>query len=63
MGVETCGDSWKAVKNILIFIYTPVISISLAGRPGTQRIKLSCSLLLSSFPLLPIRRRICSYFV
>ena len=24
MKVETCGDSWKAVKSVLIFIYTPV---------------------------------------
>ena len=28
MGVEIRGDSWKVVENILIFIYTPVISLS-----------------------------------
>jgi len=31
MEVETCGDSWKVVENVLIFIYTLVISPSLAG--------------------------------
>ena len=32
IGVGTCGDSWKVVKGVLIFIYTPVISISLASK-------------------------------
>ena len=63
MEAETCGDSWKAAKSILIFIYTSVISISLAGKPSTQRIELFCSLSLSSLPLLPFRCRICSYLV
>ena len=40
MELETCGDSWKVVKNVLIFIYTPVISLSLANKPSTQRIEL-----------------------
>jgi len=35
MGVGTCGDCWKVVKSVLIFIYTPVISISLASKPST----------------------------
>ena len=62
MEVEMCGDSWKVVKSVLIFIYTPVISISLASKPSTQRIELPYSLSLFSLPLLPIRRRVCSYF-
>ena len=62
MGVETCDDSWKVVKSISIFIYSPVISISLASKPS-RRIDISCSLSLSSLPLLPLQRRICSYFV
>jgi len=33
MEVETCGDSWKVVKSVLIFTYTPVIFISLASKP------------------------------
>ena len=32
MEVETCGDSCKVVKSVFIFIYTPVISISLASK-------------------------------
>ena len=36
MGVETCGDCWMAEESVLIFIYTPVISISLASKPNTQ---------------------------
>ena len=63
MEVETCGDSWKVVKSVLIFIYTPAISLSLVSKPSTQRIELPYSLSLSSLPLLPFRCRICSYFV
>ena len=33
MEVETCGESWKVVKSFLIFIYTRVISLSLASKP------------------------------
>ena len=54
MKVETCGDSWKVVKSVLIFIYAPVVSISLASKPSTQRKELSCPLSLSSLPLLPL---------
>jgi len=36
MEVETCGDCWMAEESILIFIYTPVTSISLAGKPSTM---------------------------
>ena len=56
MEVETCGESRKVVKNVLIFIYTPVISLSLASKfsqPSTQRIELPYSLSLSPLPLLP----------
>ena len=63
MEVQTRGDSWEVVKSVLIFKYRPVISISLVSRPGTLRIDLSYSLSLSSLPLLPLRCRICSYFV
>ena len=37
MKVETCDDSWKAVKSVFIFIYTPVISISLASKQSQVR--------------------------
>ena len=62
MGVETCGDSWKVVKSVLIFIYTPIISISLVSNPSTLRIEL-----LVDHPYPPshycfLRCRICSYF-
>ena len=56
MEVETCGESRKVVKSVLIFIYTPVISLSLASKfsqPSTQRIELPYSLSLSPLPLLP----------
>ena len=35
--VQTCGDSWKVVKSVLIFIYAPVISISLVCKLSTQK--------------------------
>ena len=65
MEVETCGESRKVVKSVLIFIYTLVISLSLVSKfskPATQRIELPYSLSLSSLPLLPFRCRICSLF-
>jgi len=40
MEVETCGNSWKVVKSVLIFIYTLVISISLASKLSMLRIEL-----------------------
>jgi len=33
--VEMCGDCWTT-ESVLIFIYTPVISLSLASKPSTQ---------------------------
>jgi len=42
--VETCGNSWKIMKSVLIFICTSVITISLASKPSMLRIDLSCSL-------------------
>ena len=30
--METCGESRKVVKRVLIFIYTPVISVSLVSK-------------------------------
>ena len=62
MEVETCGDCWKAVKSLLIFIYAPVISVSLTKKPSTLRIDVSCSLSLSSLPLLPFRCRLFLLF-
>ena len=56
MEVETCGESRKVVKSVLIFIYTPVISPSLVSKfskPVTQRIELPYSLSLSPLSLLP----------
>ena len=56
MEVETCGESRKVVKSVLIFIYTPVIFFSLVNKfskPATQRIELPYSLSLSSLSLLP----------
>lgn len=35
MGVETGGDYWMAKESVLIFIYSPVIPISLASKPST----------------------------
>ena len=56
MEVGTCGESRKIVKSVLIFIYTPAISLSLASKfskPDTQRIELPHSLSLSPLSLLP----------
>ena len=56
MEVETCGESRKVVKSVLIFIYTPAITPSLASKfsqPRTQRIELPYSLSLSPLTLLP----------
>ena len=35
MELEMCGQCWTAEENILIFIYTLVITISLASEPST----------------------------
>ena len=54
--METCGESRKVVKSVLIFIYTPVICLSLVSKFSklvTQRIELPYLLWLSSLFLLP----------
>ena len=66
MEVETCGESRKVVKSVLIFIYTPLISLSLVSKfskPDTQRIELPYSLSLSPLPLLPFGAVFDLYFV
>ena len=66
MEMETCGESRKVVKSVLIFIYTPVISLSLASKfskPDTQRIELPYSLSLYPLPLLPFGAVFVLYFV
>ena len=56
MGVKTCGEER------LIFIYTPVISLSLASKSRYAENKAPCSL-SSSVLLLPFWCRICSDFL
>jgi len=51
--VETCGDSWKVVKSVLIFIYTPVISISLASQAKQAKYAESKTILLAIIVLPP----------
>ena len=66
MEVETCGESRKVVKSVLIFIYTPVISLSLVSKfskRDTQRIELPYSLSLSPLPLLPSSVPYLLYFL
>ena len=66
MEVETCGESRKVVKSVLIFIYTPVISLSLVSKfskPNTQRIELPYLLSLSPLPLLLFGAVFALYFV
>ena len=36
MEVETCGESWKVGKTVLIFIYTSVIFLRLASMLASQ---------------------------
>ena len=38
--VEMCGDRWMMVNGVLFFIYTPVSTIHLAGKPRTANIPL-----------------------
>jgi len=38
--VEMCGDRWTTENGVLFFIYTPVITIHLAGKPPTTNIPL-----------------------
>ena len=61
MEVEIGGDFWEVVKNVLIFIYTPVISLSLASKPKYAENRTPCSL-SSSVPLLLFWCHISSYF-
>ena len=46
MKVETCGDSWKVVKSVLIFICTPAISICLASKLSTQNIPILLAIII-----------------
>ena len=62
MGVETCGNSRKAVKSVLIFIYAPVISISSASKPSTLRIELLTRYHYPPSHCCSFRCRIYSYF-
>ena len=59
--LDTGGDRWRDEDSVLFFIYTPVITVSLASGQ-IRRIDLSCSLSLSSPPLLPISMPYFSYF-
>jgi len=34
--VEMCGDGWKTENGVLLFIYTPVITVSLASNSFTN---------------------------
>jgi len=34
-GVEMCGDCWMTEESVLIFIYRPVVFLSLASKPST----------------------------
>jgi len=38
--VEMCGDGWKTENGVLLSIYTPVITVSLASNPRTTNIPL-----------------------
>ena len=33
--MKTSGDHWKVKESVFFFIYTPVISLNLAGKPST----------------------------
>jgi len=48
MEVETCGDCWTVEESVLIFIYTPVISISLASKPSTQNRPILLAIIIPS---------------
>ena len=64
MGVEMCGDSWKVVKSVLIFIYTPVISISLASKQAKYAENRTILLATVIFPptVALFGALFCSYF-
>jgi len=34
--VEMCGDGWKTENGVLLFIYTPVITVSLESNSSTN---------------------------
>jgi len=34
--VEMCGDGWKTENGVLLFIYTSVITVSLASNSSTK---------------------------
>jgi len=60
-GSGNCGDGWKTENGVLLFIYTPVITVSLASKLIYEYTS-TCSLSLSSLPLL-LFWCICAYFV
>ena len=62
MEVETYGDSRKVVKSVFIFIYTPIISISLASKLSTLRIELLARYQYPPSHCCSFRCRIYSYF-
>ena len=47
MEVKTYGDCWTAEESVLIFIYTPVISIGFVSNPTTNRLILLPIIVLS----------------
>jgi len=40
--VEMCGDGWKTENGVLLFIYTPVITVSLASNSSTNLPLVAC---------------------
>ena len=62
MGAETFGDFWMVGGSILIFIYTPVISISSASKPSTTNRPILLAIINLS-PTVADWCRICCYFV
>jgi len=61
--VEMCGDGWKTENGVLLFIYTSVITVSLASNSSTKILQVA----RYHYPLSPIVAffwcRICAYFV
>ena len=58
--VNTSDYRCKDEDSVLFSVYTPAITVSLASKL-VRRINLSCSLSLSSLPLLPFQCRILSF--
>jgi len=51
--VEMCGDCLMTEERVLIFIYTPGISLSLAGKPSTQNIPILLAIIILSPTVAP----------